>query len=318
MLRVRRWHSTAAAALCVFAGQSDPVAAMRHTVDALLAEGEVAGPPVDLRLLASLRDVRSIDYRNILEAGRLVPEDTGDIVQVNRRHTEGKRRFTVGHEICHTFFNEAKQSARASVDLTTGLFDIRDEEEYLCDVGAARILLNPCWLVPMAQSRPASLDGLFEIADVCGASIEATAFQLAQSAVWQCTFVFWEQGLRKAQQLPPGQAALPGLKGMPDPGKKLRVTRAYGSDYLPFVPRNKSVEQDSTIHQALVARGRTEGREVLYLGSRPLEAYCQSDYAPYYDGDGSLVQRVVSCVVWRQEEKAKVMPQIPGLWRVSP
>lgn len=315
MPRAKRWLSTAAAALCSYTGQDEPVSAIRRCADTLLADSETAERPVNLELVASFRRIRKIEYVDMVEAGRVLPTREAYVMQVNREHAEGKQRFTVGHEICHTFFHEASASVRTLVDAATGLFDIRDEEEYLCDVGAARILLNPCWLVPMAESRPASLDGLLEIAEMCGASIEATAFELAQSAVWPCTFVFWEPGLRKAQQLPSEQAALPGLAS--DPGKKLRVTRGYGSNEWPFVSKNKSVGQDSTIHQALVARGRTEGWEVLYLRSRPVEGYCQSDYAPYYDGNGSLVQRVVSCIVWPQGKKATVMLPIAGLLRGS-
>jgi len=313
MPRVKRWLSTAVAALCSHAGDADPVCAIRRCADSLLADAEVAQPPVSLDLLASCRRVGKVEQVDMVEAGRLVPEGDAYVIQVNRRHPEGKRRFTVGHEICHTFFNEVEQSARASCDLATGLFDLRQEEEYLCDVGAAHILLNPRWLLPMAESRSASLDALLEIARACGASIEATAFQLAQADVLPCTFVLWEPGVQKSEHVPSEQGAFEGWEDLARPTPKLRASRVYGPDHLPFVPWNKSVDQDSTIHQALVARGRTEGREVFALPSGPVEAYCQSDYAPYYDGDGRLVQRVVSCIVWRQEERASVMRPIPGL-----
>lgn len=276
---------------------------MCKAVDALLAQAELSGPPLDLPLLGSFRSVRNIHSLVMMEAGRLVPEGAGYLIHVNRRHPEGKRRFTVAHEICHTFFKEALSSIQASVDAATGLFDIRQEEEYLCDVGAGHMLLNPRWLVPMAQSRSASLDCLLEIGDECGTSIEATAFQLAQSGVWPCTFVFWEPGLRKAQRVPPGQAALPSLEAISHPTERLRVARAYGPDDLPFVPDNKSVERDTMIYQALAARGRTEGEEVLHFGSRPVKAYCESSYAPYHGTDGELVHRVISCVIWRVPRK---------------
>jgi len=298
MPQVKRWLSTAAAALCSYIGEGDPVSAIRRYADSLLADAEVARPPVNLDLLASCRRVRKVEHLDMAEAGRLVPDDDAYIIQVNRRHPKGKRRFTVGHEICHTFFNEAGRRARGSVDMTTGLFDLREEEEYLCDVGAAHLLLNPRWLLPMAESRSASLDALLEIARACGASIEATAFQLTQAGLWPCTFVFWEPGFRKSERVTLEQAAFEGWEDLARPRPRLRASRVYGAAGTPFLPKNKSVDLDSGIYRALEQQTRTEGEEGFEVGQRTLRAWCQSDYLPYYDESGALRPRVVSCIVW--------------------
>lgn len=298
MPRVKRWLSTAAAALCSYAGEDDPFGAVRRCVDSLLADAEVDAPPVNLDLLASCRRVRKIEHVEMVEAGRLIPDGDGYVIQVNGRHRKGKRRFTAGHEICHTFFNEAHQSSRESVDLTTGLFDIRAEEEYLCDVGAAHLLLNPQWLLPMAELRSPSLVALLEIAEDCGASVEATAFQLAQVGRWPCTFVFWEPGFRKPERVIPEQAAFEGWEDLARPQRKLRASRVYGADGTPFLPKNKSVDFDSGIYRALEEQTRTESEEIFEIGRRTLRAWCQSDYLPYHDETRALQPRVVSCIVW--------------------
>lgn len=300
MPRIKRWLSTAAAALCSHVGEADPVGAIRRCVDSVLGDAEVDAPPVNLNLLASCRRVRKVEHVDMVEAGRLMPDGDGYVIQVNGRHGEGKRRFTVGHEICHTFFNEAERSSRASVDVTTGLFDLREEEEYLCDVGAAHILLNPRWLLPMAESWSASLDALLGIARECGASIEATAFQLAQAGLWPCTFVFWEPGFRKSERVTPEQAAFEGWEDLARPRPKLRASRVYGADGMLFLPKNKSVDFDSGIYRALEEQTRTEREETFELGRRTLRAWCQSDYLPYHDETGALQPRVVSCIVWER------------------
>src|SRR5687767_13723455 len=115
---------------------------MDRIVDALLSEAEVIEPPANLELLASFRGIRSIYTTSMREAGRLVPDGTGYLVQVNAAHSLGKRRFTVSHEICHTFFNEARNGMAGSTDAETGRYDERSPEEYLCDRGAGRILLH--------------------------------------------------------------------------------------------------------------------------------------------------------------------------------
>ena len=300
MSRVKRWFSTAAAALCSYAGQDEPASAIRRCADTLLAHAGATEPPVDLNLLASCQRVRKIEHVEMVEAGRLIPDGDGYVIQVNARHPDGKRRFTVGHEICHTFFNEAHQSSRGSIDMTTGLFDIREEEEYLCDVGAAHLLLNPRWLLPMAESRNPSLEALLEIARACAASIEATAFEVAQAGCWPCTFVFWEPGFRKSERVASEQVAFEGWEDVAQPRPKLRASRVYGADGTPFIPKNKSVSFESGIYRSLVEETHTEGEESFEVGRRTVQAWCHSDYMPYYDDTGALRPRVVSCIVWER------------------
>lgn len=315
MPHVRRWHSLAAAGLCSLVGEREPVGGIRKPVDALLAQAQVTAPPPDLALLGSFRAVRRIEHVMMSEAGRLVPEESGYVIQVNRCHPEGKRRFTVAHEICHTFFREALSSVEASVDAATGLFEIRQEEEYLCDVGASHMLLHPSWLFPFARLHCPSLDGLFEIAAECRASIEATAFQLAQSGLWACTFVFWELGVRKAERVPPEQRAFDGWEPLAEPGKKLRAYRVYGPDGVPFLPRNKSVGSDTQIYRAFSEQTRTEGDEAIEIGQRSVRAFCQSDYAPYHDETACLHPRVVSCILW-ESARAGTQPLAPKMFAV--
>lgn len=80
------------------------------------------------------------------------------------------------------------------------MFDSRQEEENLCDVGAGHLLLHPSWLLPLVKGMPPSLDRLLQICETCGASIEATALQLARLGASRCTFVFWELGLKKLKK----------------------------------------------------------------------------------------------------------------------
>lgn len=300
-MAARRWRSAAAAAICAHTGAAEPPAAVQQLVDALLEEAAVSGPPADVELLASWRRVRRVELLDMAEAGRLVPDGTGYIIQVNQRHTETKRRFTVAHEVGHTFFDEAASSTRYQADGATGLFDLRSEEEYLCDIAAARVLLHPRWLLPLARAQGPSLDALLGLAQTCQASIEATAIQLSQLGIWRCSFVFWEPGLRKAERLPAPQPALSGWEG-PDPREKLRAQKVYAAPGVPFLPRNKSAAADSQVWRAYVEQTQTQGEELLDLGSAVVPAVTQSIYAPYYNETGALQPRVISCIIWPQDQ----------------
>jgi len=295
---VRKWRSGAAAAVCALAGAADPEQAVDQLVDALLDKCGSARPPVDVEVLASLRRVRRVELVDMAEAGRLVPEGSGYVVQVNQRHGETKRRFTIAHEVGHTFFDEAGASHRQQADGATGLFEPGSEEEYLCDMAAARALLHPRWLEPLARAREPSLEALLGLAQACGASIEATAIQLARLGVWRCSFVFWEPGLRKAERILVNQPALTGWQGRAGPQEKLRAQRVYGPAGVPFLPRNKSVDTGSQVWRAYVEETTSEGEELLDLGTAVVTVVMQSTYAPYFDETGVLRPRVISCVVW--------------------
>src|SRR4051812_38038213 len=107
MPRTRRWHSKAAAAICSLAREPDPLVAIRRLVDGLLKRAEVTEPCPPMKQVASWRRVRDVVPCEMAQAGRLVPQDTGYLIQVNKRHSEEKQRFSCAHEICHTFFKVA-------------------------------------------------------------------------------------------------------------------------------------------------------------------------------------------------------------------
>lgn len=299
--RARRWRSEAAAAICKLAEADDPQTAIFLLADALLKVAGTTGPPVDLELLSSLRRVRQIDLLEMTEAGRLVPHEGGYLIQVNQSHGARKRRFTIAHEIGHTFFNEAALTNQDHADKATGLFDEASEEEYLCDLAAARTLLNPRWLEPMAGSCTPSLDSLLQIAEMCGASLEATAIELTRLGAWPCSFVFWEPGLRKAEQTATLQQRFPGWHDYTEPIEKLRAKRVYGPQGAPFLPLNKSVETGSEIWRCYAEQTATSGLEQLNLGRGHQWVSTQSVYAPFLDEHGSLRPRVISCLLWDSE-----------------
>ena len=316
MPRAKRWYSKAAAAICALAGKSDPHEAIRYLVNELLKQTEITEPCPPMKMVASFRGVRDVVSCEMAQAGRLVPQDSGFLIQVNGRHSEEKRRFSCGHEICHTFFKQALNEVGSCLGADTGLYDIQQEEEYLCDVGAGHMLFHPAWLLPMARASKPSVESLRLIASQCGASIEAAALQLAYSGAWDCSFVFWEPGLRETERA----VRASGMRSLFADTEvavlsqeKLRVHRVYSADHMPFLPQKKSAGTDSQIHRAWLEQTRTEGHDVIDLGSgRTVKGFWESEYMPYYGEDGILRPRVVSYVVWDQPTRQKAVRRPQG------
>jgi hypothetical protein len=286
------------ARLIATGGREGAETAICAAVDGLLAAAQVDEPPAPLELLASLRGVLRVDAVALPGAGRLVPVPGGYVVQVSASDSPGRQRFTLAHEICHTLLEDA--TALGVHDAAVGSFDEGRLEEYLCDAGAAYMLLHPRWLRRLAGEREPALDALFEVAAACEASAEATARQLAVLGVWDCSFVYWEPGYRKGELAAVNAVPLTGLEGFASrPEPKLRAVRHYRAPGQPFFPLRKSAPGGSSIAAALATRERTSGVERFDLGAAG-EAWCESQYVGYTDGAGREIARVLTLLRWQQ------------------
>lgn len=280
-------------------GGATPEDSIRLAVERVLLQAEATEPPAPLDLVASLCDVERIEAVATSSAGRLLPLPHGGyVVQVNEADSTGRQRFSTAHEICHIFFNRAVHLERLYDDQTVGSF-AGIGEEHLCDTGAAHMLLYPPWLRRLAGGRKPTLARLLEVATACEASLEATARQIVTLGIWNCSFVFWEPGYRKSERELLGSTPLPGLEHVAAvPTEKLRAARVYPGRQVPFLPKNTSVPEETSIAMALRTEGILEGVETFDLGSGRLTAECESLYAGYKRGGGEMVQRVLSLLRW--------------------
>ncbi len=188
----RRWAGADAGLLCAQTGEPEPVAAVTKLAEALLDDAGFDGPPFAPEVLASFRGVRAVRRAPMAGAGRLLPEDGGLAIEVNEDHSPGKQNFTVDHEVVHTLMPSYR--GQRIEDAETGTFVANLEEELLCDIGAAVLLLDPRLLRPLALEGGPSIRTLVDLAALFRASLEATARQLARLDVWPCAFVVWEEG----------------------------------------------------------------------------------------------------------------------------
>ena len=287
------WRSDAAQALTLLTGIPDPAAAMIACADNLLDEAGVTEPPVPLKMLASFQGVRAIEKADMQPSGRLIAMPRtglaltgGHIIQVNRAESTTRQNFTIAHEIAHTLLPAYAAHPHDVEDVHTGDYPPTAEEEHLCDVGASALLLPERWLRPAAQQRPPSLASLQDIARQFKASLEATARAVARLDVWPFALVFWEPGWRKADRAAAAQ-------GDPIP-PALRVTRAIAApSFGVYIPRNKSVAEDTSIYQAYASGSPTHGIDRLTLRTADTDVQAESVYVPLMRG-AVLHPRVVS------------------------
>ena len=307
----RQWRSRQAAELSRSTGVRDPVLAMQGLAAKHIDDVGLDQPPFDPRILASFRNVIEVRRVPMTSAARLVPDGAALRIEVNEDHSTGRQNFSADHEVSHTLM--PGYTGEGIDDEETGAFPSNQEEEYLCDVGAAALLLDPRWLRPLAREAGPSLATLSDLAVTFAASLEATARQLASLDLWPCAFVFWEEGLRKEERVPAGQRVLPGLTMLGGPVPKLRVARCYASPCFSssgyFVPPNKSVPDNSLVAACSDFEPHTHGIEVFNFG-RGIEAvrlHCENWHAPYLKGT-ELRRRVVSLLLLLEDRTAPSEP----------
>lgn len=241
--------------------------------------------PVDVEGIASLLGIR----RRLGDhpfAGRVYVEPSGQLVMdLNASDPEPRRRFTCGHEIMHTAFPGFRRETRYRSDAAVGGFNgSRGEEELLCDLGAAALLM-PASLVRGRYSAAGGLRDMEALASAAETSLEAAANRLVALADGPVVFVVLESGHKPADG--------PALKRGETVQKRLRVRYAVTSGIRTHVPRFKSADNDSVLARALDTSEIERGVEALPgdAGGRPFDVQARA-YSRH--GDDGEIARVLA------------------------
>jgi Zn-dependent peptidase ImmA (M78 family) len=96
-----------------------------------------------------------------------------------------RSRFTIAHELCHTFFYEIVP------ELKFGSEEADREEERLCNLGAAELLIPSRSLMGNAKKIQVSMASLDELARRYIVSPEAMLLRLRSLKLWNCELSFW-------------------------------------------------------------------------------------------------------------------------------
>ncbi len=154
---------------------------------------ELEGPPFDLSC-ARIREavgIHDIRFSPALAGdGRIVRKDGGYLVELNPAKPAARRRFTLAHEIAHTFFMSGDGRAER-VDIETGSYAQRSPEEYLCDLAAGEMLMPTNLIRPMVFSYGPSARSIVAVARRFECSFDATAHRFMETGLWRCHVGFW-------------------------------------------------------------------------------------------------------------------------------
>jgi len=217
--------------------------------------------PISVDILASLRGIGRSDESPVLSPdAELVPDGSGGVtMRVNTDRPETRQRYSVAHEISHTFFPDYTTKAWCRTDARyRNRSNPDDFLEMLCDIGASELLFPQPWF---GQDAAAITDatGLIRLASTYHASREAAIRRYAETSPESLAAVFFTWKLKPTQKGTIGNAGQENLFGLSHRDElraalRLRIEYSVPSEAFKrdghFLPKDKSIANDGPIYSA--------------------------------------------------------------------
>ncbi len=165
-------------------GSSDFEVAVERAVQSVFPDIADWSIPVNPYDIARRCGIVSILTTDIPYDGIISRNEAGDyMVELNSNNSKNRRRFTVAHEIGHTFFFNLEGSVHSRFRLVDGdvnLLASNRTEEVLCNLIAAEILMPFSQLSEKGSTLPPTAKTIATLAATFEVSINAMARRVAQ------------------------------------------------------------------------------------------------------------------------------------------
>ena len=177
-----------------FAQGLDPLERMSEKSEQLVMKAlELGwdGPPYDPFKLAELLRIRVVPSAEIADA-RILGSAGHCLIEFNPRLPASRMRFSIAHEIAHTFFDDCLERARYRARRTT-YTDDDWQLELLCNAGAAEILM-PTGSFSSLRDEGFDIVRLMDLRKELGVSTEAILWRVVKLA--RCPIAFFVASLK--------------------------------------------------------------------------------------------------------------------------
>ena len=172
-------------------GDANPFSAIEYHVEMLRQTVGDVGVVSNFEPYLKLRKVKLAPSSELACDGYIQPHgrsySEGFTMLVKKQQPQSRVRFTIAHEICHTFFYEIVPELKFVSHRTN------PAEEKLCDVGAAALLMPNEDVVRATRKVTPSMVALEQLAEHYGVSLEAMFLRLRHLAHWKCALLIWHR-----------------------------------------------------------------------------------------------------------------------------
>lgn len=240
--RSRVWTEPLVLRLIAKHNGAAPELIIERWADKLRASAQQHTLPVRPDLIASFNGIRRRTGRHEF-AGRIYAEDSGQLVMdINDQDIPERQHFTEAHELIHPVFPGFKKEGRYRFEAPAmERHPPNREEEYLCDYGAAALLM-PSELVQNEYEVSGGLADAERLASDAEVSVEAAANRLVALSDEPALLLCLATSHKPADR--------PALRRGIDVPARLRVRYAYSRHLDLYIPRFKSADDDSVFYQA--------------------------------------------------------------------
>lgn len=169
--------------LCASGGNRNPWVAALQLAESTLQHCGVIKPAVDTDDLCRMRNVRTSEvYLTDCDA-RIFPVGDHYIAEVNASDPESRKRFSVCHELAHTFFEEHPGADENAASCHGHSYE-NSLEERLCNFLAAEFLMPRLLFAQFAIDCLPSLKSTRLLADAFGVSVLSAARRIIDLNLW--------------------------------------------------------------------------------------------------------------------------------------
>jgi Zn-dependent peptidase ImmA (M78 family) len=235
------WHEPLVTRLIEAQGGQQPEAIIERYADSLRKAANQLSLPIRPSVIASVRGIKR-RHAAYGFAGRVYAEPSGQLVMdINDQDSKQRQHFTEAHEMIHPAFPDFQLEHRYRLDASAERNGENREEEYLCDYGAAALLM-PGELVTGEYDVRGGLADIERLSADADVSIEAAANRLVtiadEPAVMLC--LTWSHK----------PADRPALRKGADVPRRLRIHYGVTSHLTLYIPKFKSAHDDSVFGRA--------------------------------------------------------------------
>ncbi len=259
-----KWSEPVVRRLIAGSGGQPPERLIERFADGLRADAHQDQLPIRTDLIASMKGIKRHVRHAVDFSGRIYADENGQLrMDICGDDTEPRQRFTEAHELMHTAFPGFTEEQRYRLDITAERNAPNRQEEYLCDVGAAALLM-PRELVRDHYDPREGFAEVERLASDAHVSIEAAANRLVSLSDEPVALLCLAVAHKPADQtaLRRGEPVAP----------RLRVKYAATRYVDVYIPRHKSAEDPSVLVRASSSGREEQGEEPLPGSSRSVFA----------------------------------------------
>jgi len=235
-------------------------------------------PPIDLDMIYArfgLMQPKRVPLPNL--QGLLVDPEYG-LILVNQADPPQRQRFTESHELVELLFAALPPNNGWAARERVGPFKMSLKEE-LCNEGAAELLMPRSSFLPRVRQAGVSYATARQLAFKYQVSTTAALVQMTRIGPGSHAVVLWRRMHKPAELRAPTSENQPALfadLAIDAPHPKLRVLWCLAGPRTRFIPRDKSVPDDSSIGRSYFEGVFVRGDDVLELGTAKGRFHCES------------------------------------------